>query len=508
MIRHLTTFRKIVSGVFLLGFLTLSLASAGRWPQPVAPDLLMNLDPLVGVTTALATGVLYAGLWLSVLVLVITVLFGRLFCSWVCPLGALQDTAGLFPKDTKLSKLRRRNSYRAIYGLKYAILVALVTLAAMGPVQAGLLDPLALFLRTIVGFVLPMAQTTGLPLGQASRIGAGAVLSGLLLLIILVATRWIPRAWCRTACPLGALLGVAARWAPFQIRRDPDKCTNCGKCTAVCNGAADPDGELRPSECVLCFNCIAACPEDALTYGLPNRHQLQSKESPDVSKRSMIAALGAGVVAYPLLRSGAGAINLPDKDLIRPPGSLPEKDFLSRCVKCAVCVEVCPTGGLQPAVGQGGLEALWTPVLIPRIGYCEANCTECGQACPTGAIQALSVARRTGTDGKPPVKIGTAFIDRGHCLPWGMDKPCLVCEEVCPVSPKAIVTVEGKTRDGKTILQPQVVPHRCIGCGMCENHCPIAGQPAIRVQSTGESRSRRNRFLLGEGRHRGKSQSE
>ncbi len=500
MSRHLKTIRKVVSGLFLLAFITLSLASAGRWPQPIAPDLLMDLDPLVAVTTALATGLLYAGLWLSLVVLITTMLFGRLFCSWVCPLGTLQDASGILPKTRKLSQLRRRNTYQRVYGLKYGLLVALVTLAAFGPLQAGLLDPLALFLRSMVGFVIPMAQTTGLPLGQASRIGAGALLSGAMLLAILTATRWIPRAWCRTACPLGALLGVAGRWAPFQIRRDPNKCTDCGRCTAVCNGAADPQGELRPSECLVCFNCIAACPEDALAYGLPNRHQLQSKQSPDVSRRSLITAMGAGLLAYPLLRSGAGSVNLPDPGLIRPPGALPEREFLSRCVKCAVCVEVCPTGGLQPAVGGGGLEALWTPLLVPRIGYCEANCTACGEACPTGAIESLTMERRTGADGKPPVKIGTAFIDRGRCLPWGMDKPCLVCEEVCPVSPKAIVTVQGRTRDGKTILMPQVVPERCIGCGMCENHCPISGRAAIQVQSTGESRSRRNRFLLGAAR--------
>ncbi|MCD6496766.1 MAG: 4Fe-4S binding protein [Deltaproteobacteria bacterium] len=488
--------RKIIGGTLLVGFIVLSLMAAGRYDSGFTAGFLMELDPLVAVTTSLATGVLYAGLWMGIVVLIATLFFGRFFCSWVCPLGVSQDLAAVLPASRKASIKKAKNRYRAIYHLKYGILTALLVLAVLGPVQIGLLDPLALFLRSVTGLVVPSLQATGLPLGASQRLGAGAFVTGMLLVSILVATRFVPRAWCRTACPLGALLGLAARWSLFQIRRDPAKCTDCGLCNQVCHGAANPQGAFRPSECVLCFNCVTVCPEHALSYGRSNTFKIQSDQSPDLTRRRILTATGAGLVAYPLLRSGTGSTRKPDPALIRPPGSLSEREFLSRCVKCAACMDVCPTGGLQPAQGQGGIEALWTPVLIPTIGFCESTCTLCGEHCPTGAIRQLTLDDRRGRPGKPPVKIGTAFIDRGRCLAWGMDRPCLVCEEVCPVSPKAIVTVEGRRSDGSKLLLPRVEPSRCIGCGICENHCPVVDRPAIQVSSVGETRSHKNRFLL------------
>ncbi len=496
--RHIKWVRAAVAGLSLLACLALAAGTAGRWPLPFQSKLLMELDPLAAVTTALATGLVYAGTWLGLALLAATAIFGRFFCSWICPLGVLQDLAELRPGDPRLGARFHAKRYRRAQTAKYVILAALLILAVLGPVQAGLLDPLALFLRSVNAVVLPPLQALGLPLGEARRMSAGAFFLGLLFLALLVATRFLPRAWCRTACPLGALLGVAARWAPFQIRRNPDRCTDCRLCTAVCTGGADPHGPFRPSECVLCFNCIRACPEGALSYG-PAAWTASHAPSPDLGRRQAIGATLAGLAAFPLLRSGTSGPHRPDPFLIRPPGSVDERSFLSRCLKCGVCMEACPTGGLQPAWRRGGFEALWTPVLVARIGYCEARCTACGEACPTGAILPLTVEDRTGARNRPPVKIGTAFIDRGSCLAWDMDTPCLVCEEVCPVSPKAIVAVERRTRDGRKLLAPQVVPDRCIGCGICEHHCPVSGQAAIRVRSTGESRSSKNRFLLGEG---------
>ena len=178
-----------------------------------------------------------------------------------------------------------------------------------------------------------------------------------------------------------------------------------------------------------------------------------------------------------------------------------EKDFLAKCIKCGACMKVCPTGGLQPAALEAGFEGMWTPILINEIGYCEPNCTRCGRHCPTGAIRPLSHAERTG---KPPhdrpIRIGTAFVDRGRCLPWANGIQCIVCEEVCPVSPKAIVAERARVFIGRgrtaEVLRPYVNPGRCIGCGVCENHCPVQGRRGIRVSSVGETRSRENQILL------------
>ena len=156
---------------------------------------------------------------------------------------------------------------------------------------------------------------------------------------------------------------------------------------------------------------------------------------------------------------------------------------------------------LQPALLEGGLEGLWTPVLQNRIGYCEQNCVLCGQVCPTGAIRAITVQEKVGA---PPfeqaLKLGTAFYDHGRCLPWAMHIECIVCEEMCPTSPKAIwyKTVEIPGRDGKPmkLKQPYVEPRLCIGCGICENKCPVEDLAAIRVSSVGETRSVDNQMLI------------
>jgi formate hydrogenlyase subunit 6/NADH:ubiquinone oxidoreductase subunit I len=167
-------------------------------------------------------------------------------------------------------------------------------------------------------------------------------------------------------------------------------------------------------------------------------------------------------------------------------------------------MKVCPNNALHPATLEGGVEGFWTPVLVPRIGYCEPNCVLCSQVCPTGAIWELAVAEKNKKDA--PIRIGTAFYDRGRCLPWAMGVECIVCEEWCPTSPKAIflVSAEVVDRNGetKTLKQPFVDPKLCTGCGACEYACPIKGSPAIYVTSAGETRSRTNQFLLKENQPR------
>jgi ferredoxin len=190
--------------------------------------------------------------------------------------------------------------------------------------------------------------------------------------------------------------------------------------------------------------------------------------------------------------------------LLRPPGALDEEYFLSRCIRCGECMKVCPNNALHPAVSEAGIEGLWTPVLVPRIGYCETSCTLCSQVCPTGAIWKIT-EKEKGWSGDvdragKPVRLGTAFYDRGRCLPWAMATDCIVCEEWCPTSPKAIylqpTEVVDAAGNSKEVKQPYLDPARCVGCGACEYACPVQGRPAVYVTSVGESRSRTNQILL------------
>jgi MauM/NapG family ferredoxin protein len=238
------------------------------------------------------------------------------------------------------------------------------------------------------------------------------------------------------------------------------------------------------SECTMCLDCLVACPErEAMSFGARLRPGPWARYDP--GRRQLLAAAAIGVGAVALMgTSVARAVKSPG--LIRPPGAQDEGAFLSRCLRCSECMKVCPTSGLQPSLGQAGLEALWTPVLASRLGYCDYSCTACGHVCPSGAIPKLDL------EDKRTRVLGVAVIDKDRCLPWASDTPCIVCQEMCPIADKAIL-LSGRhliTRPDGTqdyMARPTVVAKRCIGCGICEYKCPLEGASAIVVLPTNPS---------------------
>jgi len=202
------------------------------------------------------------------------------------------------------------------------------------------------------------------------------------------------------------------------------------------------------------------------------------RQAYDPGRRQFLTAMAGGAAGVVLL--GAGVWNKSQSSaLVRPPGAQDEGVFLSSCVRCGQCLRVCPTSGLQPAFEEAGIVGLWTPVLKSRLGYCDYGCNACGQACPAVAIPRLplEVKRRT--------VIGLAWVDKDRCLPWAYDTPCIVCQEVCPLPDKAVRIDETTTaaEGGGTmpLQRPYVVRDLCIGCGLCEYHCPVGGAAAIQV---------------------------
>ncbi len=496
----LRNIRRTYAVFFILLFVLLLWLTGFRRMKGYETPLFLELDPLVAVASFLTSWTIYKGLALSLFIIIGTLFFGRFFCSWICPLGIINQITGSIFNKLRAVDTVAMNSYRPLYRLKYYILAFLVALAALGSLQIGLLDPIPLITRSFAIAVFPGFNYNSGLLYLKQPLFHGGTFLGMIFLAVLFANRFLPRFWCRAVCPLGALLGLLSFRPLFSIWRDVDRCTDCRKCLAHCHGGCDPDRAVRTTECHLCMNCIEDCPEDAIHYGLSNLSS--SVHMPlDVGRRRLIESAVAGALVFPVMRSTITSKTSAQYHVIRPPGSIREGDFLRRCIKCGECMKVCPTNAIQPALLEAGFEGLWTPVLINNIGYCEYNCVLCGHACPTGAITPLTVEKKLGkAAGQKPVKIGTAFYDRGRCLPWAMNIDCIVCEEVCPTSPKAIwfESVEVQLRDGakKVLKRPRVDPNLCIGCGICENKCPIHDHPAVRVTSIGETRSSANQMIL------------
>jgi len=546
--------RRISQGVFFLLFLFLlfrtefrgefdQVSEAIRLKYPVS--LFLEMDPLVAVATALSTYTLYNRVILALVILVGTIFLGRFFCGWICPLGTLNQFFSSFRPESKGIKRIESNRYKRWMAVKYYILFGFIGLAALTSVQAGLLDPIPFLVRSLSTSILPavsMAVRHGLDSLYASNIAAlqaladtgysvlrGNLLSyrpqyynaafviGAIFLTFMVLNRFITRFWCRGVCPLGALMGLFSRWAILGMEKEHARCDDCNRCLLHCQGACEPQGKVpwRQAECHLCFNCQSLCPHDVIQFKFfPKLEPRTVRIKPDLKRRRVIESVAAGMIALPLFRSSLGLAKNRNPRLIRPPGSLEEEEFLARCIRCAQCMKVCPTNAIQPALYESGIEGIWTPMLVMRVGYCEYTCVLCGEVCPTGAIWKITEAEKLGKSpvtGEPdpeakPIKIGTAFFDRGRCLPWAMDIPCIVCEEFCPTSPKAIwVLPEEVTRSDGTVItvqRPRVDVDRCVGCGICENVCPVQDRPAVYVTNVGETRSRTNQIRLESGAYK------
>ena len=445
---NIVSVRRVTQVFFLLLFLWFCVVSTvgEGWHQlrgwPI--NWFLQLDPLVALGTVLTTNRFYAGLIWALVTIALTILLGRFFCGWVCPFGSLHQFVGWAGRrGRKHAERVALNQYRGAQVLKYYLLAALLSAAAGGlfaasSLQTGLLDPIPLLHRS-VNLVLLSAVGAA---GGSTRVCVAGWTIALLLFAAVLLNLWIPRFYCRFVCPLGALFGLLARWTPWRVGKRQGECTQCELCENNCEGACDPFGKIRTSECLLCMNCLKACRQAQMTYG-PQRSAAGEVESPGVTRRGFFVAVFAGVASVPAIRLAGNLDQNWNSGVVRPPGALSEKEFLDRCIKCGQCMRVCPTNVIQPALLEAGLEGLWTPVLNFRAGTsgCQLNCIACGNVCPTAAIRPLSLDEKLGRGefaSAGPIRLGAAFVDRGRCLPWAMDVPCIVCQENCPVSPKAI----------------------------------------------------------------------
>ncbi len=508
--------RRFSQILFLLAFLVLFIQTEYKGSDELGLPvrLFLDFDPLIALSSILASHAVRAIFLLSTITLILSILLGRFFCGWVCPLGTMNTALGFL-------RMRRPGSapdgagFPRLRKVKYFVLVFILSAALFGWNAAGFLDPISLTIRSLAigynpavngiarsalefvyslnvpgispAFDAMYSMLTGTLLAFEQPVFRQMMLIAALFTAILALNFAAPRFWCRYLCPLGALLGLAgARQMLARVDVDVEKCVACHKCNRVCQGEATPfpSGSWASRECLVCYNCKDICPAAAVSIHATVKRT--GDGNVDLQRRRLLTAGAAALVSVPLVRFGEQR-KRPNPELIRPPGAIPEEKFLQTCVKCGECMKVCLTNGLQPALSQAGFEGLWTPLLVPRLGYCEYNCNLCSQVCPTGAIRSVPLEE------KQRIRIGLAFFDKNRCIPYSMGRNCGVCEEHCPAPGKAIKFrgVETTAGDGVPFILklPEVDPALCIGCGICENKCPIVDKPGIRVSSINESRA-------------------
>lgn len=497
--KRLVAARRLSQAFFLIFFVYILWSTTYPLTGLVSPGVLFKIDPLIMIMTSLSERIILPGITLSIIMIGLTAIFGRFFCGWVCPLGTAIDAAGVLRKDRKQVSDNRNASIRSV---KFYI-VGLVFIAALFARQiAWIFDPIVVAGRFVSLNLIPAVTALinsffiflirdlhagegvkdlyhalkPLFLGVKTSYFSHAVPILAFFLIICSAALLVSRLWCRMLCPLGAIYAFIAKIAP--LRRVVEDCSKCGICKSRCRmGAIKDDLSYDQGECILCMDCVYDCPDRVTAFRF--HRSIRTSRAPEakkegsgqISRRNFLIILVGAFSALGASFGGEHGVGRKNNSLIRPPGALVEDDFVNRCVRCGNCMKVCPTNALHPIMFQGGIDAVWTPQLIPEIGYCEYQCTQCGRTCPTGALPVLTREQKMKT------KLGTAEVDRSLCLPWAEGKECIVCQEHCPVAEKAIKLdsyAGGPAR-------PHVDEYLCVGCGICQNKCPVSPARAIRL---------------------------
>ena len=425
---------------------------------------------------------------------VLTLLFGRVYCSVVCPLGVMQDVIS--------RAAGKRKRYRFGYSpaksvLRYTVL-ALFLAALVGGIGslATFIAPYSAYGRIVTHLFAPVWQWgNNLLAAAAERFDSYAfyrvdiwVRSGIVLTTAaatLAAVGWLAwrggRTWCNTICPVGTVLGVLARFSLLKPRIDTSKCNGCKLCARNCKAACiDPEAHtIDYSRCVVCMDCIDTCRHGAITYSL--RRKAQAEEAPaSASRRRFLAVTGllaASAVRAQEKKVDGGLAVIEKKRVpvrttpLTPPGSLSASHMAQHCTACQLCVAACPNGVLRPS---SRLETLMQPEMSFERGFCRPECVKCSEVCPAGAIRPIDVAEKSAT------QIGHAVWIRENCLAAREGVNCNSCARHCPAG--AIRLVHTDAEDPESPRIPVVDTERCIGCGACEAHCPARPLSAIYVE--------------------------
>lgn len=485
----------------------------------------LRLSPLSAIGAMVASREVILKFWPSLIVLISSIFLGRYFCSWMCPFGTTIDiTDKLFSRkrdkrevSSKTYSSAEKPCTTSTYNgrqLKYYILAFLILSLFFTNQMVGWIDPLSLANNTYTIIIhpysvsiidsffyffydIPLLNLLVKPLHEGFKAILFAFHPPLFrhhYIFLILFTGIVSfgmayrRYWCRNLCPLGALFALLSERALFK-RVVSEDCTLCRQCIKTCGmGAINNNGKGTLSgECTLCLSCQKTCPVSAVQF--KRIQPLNQTVRIDLSRRRLLTAGLFSIASLPILNLNLSRVSGNNNpSIIRPPGAITTNRFTALCVRCGECMRICKTNGLHPVVFEDNLANVWTPTLVPRLGYCDYECILCGMVCPTGAIKQLELAE------KQALVIGKARINQSRCIPWvgfsrlselkraWEDVNCGVCEEVCPIPIKAIRFDPYIVSEGKEIRRVFVVEDVCIGCGFCEKVCPVPGIAAIRVE--------------------------
>jgi ferredoxin len=429
-----------------------------------------------------------------VVVLVLTLISGRIYCSFLCPLGILKDVFSRI--GGRLKKRFRRYGFKKPHIiLRYSLLViTLIVTLVWGIYLLTLLDPYSIFSRFMTYFLKPIViilnnflsgilgkfdiytlvntPVTSFPLA------AYAIPSAFLLLVCIMSFSK-GRLYCNTICPVGSFLGLISKVSILRIKFDEIKCTRCGRCSLVCKSSCIDflNKDIDISRCVDCFNCLKSCPEKALSYGIV---KIMKKEpETDLGRRKVIA--GSILLLLGLSNSSSGqkvtapkpakasTVRENKKYPVCPPGSAGIENFTKKCTACSLCITICPNNVLIPSVKEYGLSGIMQPMLDYHKSFCAYECIKCLEICPTGALLPLTL------EAKKLTQLGKAVFIKDNCIVKTEKTACGACSESCPTKAVHMIPFEGK------LVIPETKDEICIGCGHCEYACPTTPYKAIFV---------------------------
>ena len=514
--RFLKSFRLVVSLVMLvaIGFLFLDFSSSTPTAWFRGLTWLQFAPSLIKFLQLLAHGLAVTA-WGFMVVLLLTLLFGRVYCSYICPLGIFQDVISWYSKELRSNRKKkiRFRFARPKTRLRYSILVVFIISIFAGGPFLDLLEPFSIFGRFVSDLLRPVYMVCNnllvrifefagsyalYPVTVVKTNPYALIVPVVMLALVFGLSAWKGRLYCNTVCPVGTLLGLVSKISLFKVGFDVEGCNQCGNCMFVCKSQCIDvkNRNVDFTRCVGCGNCMKSCDKNAIRYMLALPKKTELNKPTDESKRKFVAGslffaatlggFSVQALAQPLRnhdrkRKGEqakdGCNRMVRKHAVSPPGSLAYEHFAKSCTACHLCVSACPTRVLKPSFLEYGFFGMMQPYMDYNTSFCNYECVRCTEVCPNGAILPLTVEKKITT------QIGVVRFKKHNCIVFRDETSCGSCAEHCPTKAVRMIPYKGE------LTIPEITPDICVGCGACEYACPVTPHKAIVVDGHIEHKS-------------------